>query len=152
MKNRYTTIGPRRAQSGAVLIVGLVMLVVVTVLGISGMNTAALELTMAGNNQFHQEAFQSAETGIDISITQRQYSTAFIAVLPPTPLGGGTYSTEASATFMENSPVPDDAFSMGVDTGSVQAFHFDVLATGRGPSNASSAHNQSFYVVGPGGS
>ena len=106
---------------------------------------------MAGNTQFHQEAFQAADTGIDISIAQRAFNTVEPATLPATPLGDGTYSAEAVNTFMENTPVPDDAFSMGVNTGSVQAFHFDVISIGRGPSNAVSTHSQSFYVVGPGG-
>ena len=148
---RTNTLGSRGDQRGAVLVVGLILLMVITVLGISGMNTATLELTMAGNTQFHQEAFQAADTGIDISIAQRIYSTATPAIVPVTPLDNGTYYTEATSTFMENTAVPDDAFSMGVNTGSVQAFHFDILAVGRGPSNAVSTHNQSFYIVGPGG-
>ncbi len=142
----------RGDQRGTVLVVGLILLMVLTVLGISGMNTATLELAMAGNMQFHQEAFQAAETGIDISIAQRNFSTLGPAILPVTPLGTGTSNyTEAVSTFMENTPVPGTAFSMGVSTGSVQAFHFDVVAVGRGPRNAASTHNQSFYIVGPGG-
>jgi hypothetical protein len=54
-------------------------------------------------------------------------------------------------TFQQNTPVPDRGFSLGVNTGMVQAFHFDVVATGTAPENASSTHNQSFYIVGPGG-
>ena len=146
-----SAIKSREDQRGAVLIVGLVLLMVITVLGVASMNTATLELTMAGNTQFHQEAFQAAETGIDISIAQRQFNTAAPAVLPVTPLDDGSYDTQAVSTFMENTPVPSDAFSMGVNVGSVQAFHFDVVAVGRGPSNAISTHNQSFYVAGPGG-
>jgi hypothetical protein len=43
-------------------------------------------------------------------------------------------------------------FSAGVGTGgTVQAFHFDIVSIGTGPRNARSTHNQSFYVVGPGG-
>ncbi len=144
-------IRPRGDQRGAVLVVGLILLMVLTVLGISSMNTATLELVMAGNTQSHQQAFQAAETGIDISIAQRNFNTAAPAVVPVTNYGGGYYNTEAVSTFMENTPVPNDAFSMGVSTGSVQAFHFDVVAIGRGPGNAVSTHNQSFYIVGPGG-
>jgi hypothetical protein len=124
---------------------------VITVLGISSMHTATLEVTMAGNTQFHQEAFQAADTGIDISIAQRNFTTVAPAILPVTPLDDGSYDTQAVSTFMENTPVPDDAFSMGVNAGSVQAFHFDISAVGRGPSNAVATHNQSFYIVGPGG-
>ena len=164
--NGNNAIGPRSDQRGAVLITGLILLMVLTVLGISGMNTATLELVMAGNTQYHQQAFQAAESGIDMSIAQRNYNTLTPAIVPVTPLGdtittggmggmGGTTTaasyTEAVSTFMENTPVPNDAFSMGVSTGSVQAYHFDVVAVGRGPGNAVSTHNQSFYIVGPGG-
>lgn len=147
------TIASRARQEGAALVVGLVLLLVLTVLGVSGMNTATLELTMASNTQFHQDAFQAAETGIDISIAQRNFTTVAPTILPLTPLGDGSYDTQAVNTFMVNTPVPDLAFSMGegTGTGTVQAFHFDVIAIGRGPRNALSTNNQSFYVVGPGG-
>ncbi|MFL2545857.1 MAG: PilX N-terminal domain-containing pilus assembly protein [Candidatus Rariloculaceae bacterium] len=140
-----------RSQRGAVLLVGLIFLVVLTVLGISGMNTATLELAQASNTQSHQEAFQAAEVGIDLSLSERRYTTLGPAVIPITPVHAGTSYTQASAQFVELTPVPDEAFSMGVQSGSIQAFHFDVVAVGRGPGNAASTHNQSFYVVGPGG-
>jgi type IV pilus assembly protein PilX len=54
----------RHAEHGAALIVGLVLLMVLTVLAISAMRTATLDLTMAGNAQFHENAFQLAESGI----------------------------------------------------------------------------------------
>jgi hypothetical protein len=47
--------------------------------------------------------------------------------------------------------VPDIAFSLGTTGGTVQAFHFDIVSVGRASRNATSTHNQSFYVVGPGG-
>ncbi len=148
----YYALGSRHDQRGAVLVVGLIILMVLTVLGVSSMNTTTLELTMTGNAQFHQEAFQAAESGIDISITRRDFNTITPAVVDQMPLDvGSSYYTEATSTFMENTPVPGAAFSMGVGTGSVQAFHFDVVARGTGPRNASSVHNQSFYIVGPGG-
>lgn len=139
------------AQRGAALVVGLVLMLVLTVLGISGMNTATLELTMANNAESHQDAFQAAETGIDIPIAQRNFTTLAPTVLPVTPLGDGSYNTRSTTSCVTTTPVPDLAFSMGTSTGTVQAFHFDVLAVGRGPRGAVSTHNQSFYVVGPGG-
>ena len=149
---RNYTLGSRHDQRGAVLVAGLIILMVLTVLGVSSINTATLELTMAGNAQFHQEAFQAAETGIDISMARRDFNTLTPAVVDLMPLDvGSSYYTEATSTFMENTPVPGAAFSMGVSTGSVQAFHYDIVARGTGPRNASSVHNQSFYIVGPGG-
>ncbi len=119
------------------------------------MNTATLELTMAGNAQFGQDAFQAAETGIDLVLARRTFSTTPGSpgnIIAPTPLGDGTYTTQAVTTFMDTTDVPDIAFSGGVGTpNTVQAFHFDVQSVGIGPRNARATHNQSFYVVGPGG-
>lgn len=139
---------PRATQTGATLVVGLVLLLVLTVLGVSGMNTATMEVAMAGNAQFQQDAFQMAETGIDLAIATRNYTTVGSTVVDWT--GDPARDRRAEMTFSGNTPVPDLAFSMGVGTGGVQAFHFDVVATGRGSRNATSTHTQSFYIVGPG--
>lgn len=142
-------------QRGAALVVGLILLMVLTVLGVSGMNTSTLELTMASNAQFQQDAFQAAETGIDIAIESRGYSTVPNApgnFIPVTPLGDGTYTTQAVTTFQQTTPVPDLGFSGGEGVqGGIQAFHFDVVSIGIGPRGATSTHNQSFYQIGPGG-
>lgn len=137
-----------RNQAGAALVVGLVLLLVMTVLGVSGMNTATLELTMTSNAQSHQAAFQAAETGVELALEQRNFSTAAATTIAATAVGAGevTVSTE----FQETTPVPDIAFSMGAGSGGVQAFHFISEATGQGPRGASSVHEQHFYVVGPG--
>jgi Tfp pilus assembly protein PilX len=135
----------RRDERGAALVVGLVLLLVLTVLGVSGMNTATLELVMANNTQSQQLAFQAAETGIDLAV------------------GNGTYMTNAPTNFLSGparsqmtcittTPVPDIAFSIGAPSGSAQAYHFDVVAVGTGPRQSTSTHNQSFYIVGPGNS
>ena len=52
-------------QQGAALVVGLVLLVVVTVLAVSGMNTATTELAMGRNDQNYENACQAAETGLE---------------------------------------------------------------------------------------
>ncbi|MBN1238545.1 MAG: hypothetical protein JXB36_08580 [Gammaproteobacteria bacterium] len=144
--------GPRfrSRQGGAALVVSLILLLVMTLLGVSGMNTATLELTMAGNAENQQDAFQAAETGIDIAISQSFFPTGSVGVLPATPVGAG--EVEARTEFRQATPVPDLAFSMGVGVGGgVQAYHFDVTSVGRGPRGATSTHVQSFYVIGPGG-
>lgn len=48
-------------QRGSVLIISLILLLVLTVLGMSGIKTATLEEKMAGNIQNRQLAFQAAE-------------------------------------------------------------------------------------------
>ena len=51
-------------QSGAALVVGLVLLMVLTLLAVSTMRSAALEMLMAGNAQSRENAFRLAEAGI----------------------------------------------------------------------------------------
>lgn len=51
----------RTSQKGAVLIVSLIILVVMTVIGLAGMEITSLEEKMAGNTRDRNIAFQAAE-------------------------------------------------------------------------------------------
>nr|MCU0936636.1 PilX N-terminal domain-containing pilus assembly protein [Gammaproteobacteria bacterium] len=55
---------PARSQRGAVLIVALILLAVLTLLGVTAMSTTSLEEKMAANTQEGTRAFQIAETGL----------------------------------------------------------------------------------------
>ncbi len=138
---RFQT-GLRSAQGGATLVVGLVLLLVLTVLGVSGMNTSTMEVQMAANAQFQQDAFQMTEDAVDIVIGTRNYGTNADAPLDWT--GAPDYDRRALTSYRNNTDVPDAAFS----SGEVAAFHFDIQAVGRGPRNATSNQIQSFYVIG----
>lgn len=52
-------------QDGAVLIVALVLLIVLTMLGISAMESTKLETRMAANTTEYYRAFQTSEAGLD---------------------------------------------------------------------------------------
>ncbi|MCO6413926.1 MAG: hypothetical protein J5I92_14390 [Thiogranum sp.] len=54
----------RSQQHGAALVVSLMMLLVMTLIGITAMNTTVLEEKMAGNSRQRQLAFQSAEAAL----------------------------------------------------------------------------------------
>jgi type IV pilus assembly protein PilX len=130
------------SQRGATLIVGLVLLLVLTVVGVSGMNTATMEINMAASTQFQQDAFQATEDGMDTMLATRDYTTDSARTLEWT---GGTESDRRAETiYRMNTDVPDAAFS----SDEVEAFHFDIRSVGRGARNAQSEHVQSFYVVG----
>ena len=62
-------------QDGAALVTSLVLLVIITVLAISGMNTATTELAMARNDQSYENAFQAAETGLETALAQGRFNT-----------------------------------------------------------------------------
>lgn len=147
MQRHNDTIAPLRQQSGATLIVGLVLLMVLTVLGVSGMNTATMEVRMAGNAQAQHEAFQLAEDAIDEAIGTRDYTTEMPRIIDR---AGDPWARRSVTTWdPRTTPVPDRAFSMAEgDPSAMEAFHFDIIAVGQGPRNANAWHNQSFYVIG----
>ena len=144
----------RNNQQGAALVVGLMLLVVITVLAISGMNTATTELAMARNDQAYEDAFQAAETGIATALSQGQFVTAGSTALAQTI--SSYQSIDTTIQFEDSTLVPDKAFSLGVGSG-ISAYHF--LATSqaayrRDPGNvtdrdSTATHSQAFYVVGP---
>ncbi len=152
---KQTQISSRNSQQGAALVVGLMLLVVITVLAISGMNTATTELALVRNDQAYEDAFQAAETGIETALSQGQFVTT----------GGATTMTQAPSShqniattiqFEDSTMVPDKAFSLGVGSG-IAAYHFQATSQAemlRDPGNttdrdSSAVHTQAFYVVGP---
>lgn len=56
---------PVRRQRGAVLIFCLVFLLILTLMGVSSMESTILEERMAGNMQDYRVAFQAAESALD---------------------------------------------------------------------------------------
>lgn len=59
----------KQSQRGAVLLVALVLLLGVTVVSLSSLNTGLLEMIMAGNEEARIAAFQRAQAGIDAIAT-----------------------------------------------------------------------------------
>jgi len=143
-------------QKGAALVVGLVLLVVVTVLAVSGMNTATTELAMARNDQNYENAFQAAETGLEQALAQGRFNT--LANVNLVQNVNANDSVSSQITFENSTLVPDRAFSLGVGSG-IAAYHFNATATasskregtagGVTDRDAAAVHSQAFYVVGP---
>jgi type IV pilus assembly protein PilX len=137
-------------QRGAALVVGLVLLVVLTILAVSGVFTANMELRMVRNTQSQERAFQAAEVAIEDALANPVLSTsvgfnqATIAV-PNSP--GDTYSYQLQ--FVGESPLGTGMTGYSIGS-AFNSYHFQVDATGNGPDNALAEHTQSFYVVGPG--
>lgn len=148
-------------QRGAALVVGLILLVVVTVLAISGMNTATTELAMARNDQNNENAFQAAETGIERSLAQGSWDTASNVQVGPIDIyGTGHEMVTAIISFQGDTPAlsGDRAFSLGAGSG-ISEYHFSTnsqsqsnrIGGGGGTTDrdASAQHTQGFYVIGP---
>jgi hypothetical protein len=74
-------------QHGAVLIVGLIMLAVMTLLVISMLRTSILELRIGGANQVAQETFANAELAVGnfLNVNNGRFAPGFLALVAPAP-------------------------------------------------------------------
>lgn len=148
--------------------VSLVFLVILTTLGVSVAGTGRLELMMAANTQFGNQAYQAAESGIDsvlrIPINTLLSSTATTNrsyFFNPTTSAGGfdDPSTPATTLFAEQAVttttyeevgnVPGGGYSMSVDD-SIAAHHFAIDSRSQSQRGGRSGHEQGIYIVGPG--
>ncbi len=145
-----------KRQQGAALVVGLMLLVVITVLAVSGMNTATTELALARNDQAYETAFQTAENGLEQALASGTFNTLSATNLTQYVTGDNRQQFSATVQYEDSTLVPDRAFSLGVGSG-ISAYHFQATSQARfdnDPGNAtdrdaSAIHTQAFYVVGP---
>jgi len=145
-------------QSGAALVVGLLLLVVITVLAVSGMSTATTELAMARNDQSYENAFQAAETGLEQALAQNRFDALRPVVLPELKINNHDSVLAEIRPDRDPTIVPDRAFSLGVGSGIV-AYHFVAEANAvsrRSPDtetdrDSKAKHTQAFYIIGPQG-
>jgi Tfp pilus assembly protein PilX len=64
---------PNRKQGGATLLIVLIMLVMLTLIGISAMNTGNINLKAVGNMQARSEALDASQAALDHVISTAQF-------------------------------------------------------------------------------
>jgi type IV pilus assembly protein PilX len=102
---RHPSQAPTR-QAGAVLIVGLVILLVVTMIGISGQNSTVLQERLAGNMRQNNIALQAAEAGLQVGLTYIEQQD-----LPITANDSGTNYVWTSCSVADTKTLNEDASS-----------------------------------------
>jgi hypothetical protein len=124
---------PPHKQQGAVLIVSMVLLVVLTLLGVSVMNMTQLEERMASNMQEVTQAFQSAETGLSQGYADDDVwnpTTDTSEALAPIPSTiGRTDSAGYDVEFITATAPP-----FGFDVSQYQTANFDFRGEGESSS------------------
>lgn len=139
-----------RRQQGAALVIGLILLVVLTILAVSGVFTSTMELRMVRNTQSQEHSFQAAEVAIEDALANPVLSTSAVfnqATIDVPNSPGDQYSYQMQ--FVGQTPLGTGMTGYSIGS-AFQSYHFQVEATGNGPDGAVSNHTQSFYVIGPG--
>lgn len=123
-------------QHGIALLTIMVFLLILTVIGISSMQTSRLQQQMAGNIQWSNIAFQMAETGLISS----DENNAFIADPDPETGATGSYTPDSGdptnidynfkRNFIRFSPLLRQNIEQANDAGSKRKANFKTNSTG----------------------
>lgn len=136
-------------QSGSVLVIGLLMMLVMMVIGVTAVSTSSLEERMASNAQNAMISFQAAETAIQGTAGDVTALIDSMAGTPETRTFNIATGVNSNSTVTYVGPTSLSGFSMG---SSVAGHLFDINGVGQVAAvNAQANHDQGLVRVGPGG-
>lgn len=148
----------RNTQRGAVLVFSLVLLMTLTMLAVSTMRSATLNLTMSTNAQARENAFQLAESGIESTLRQAEAAVIDLdsvascpAVPRPWSAADLPWQTAVSVPALKGSyqvrlcATGKTQGTVGSSMGFTQ-MHYRIESRGRSEQrNAEALHVQGFY-------
>ncbi len=109
---RRRTFRPRTSsQSGAVLVIGLIILVVLTLLGVQGMRTNVAQERMASNMRERNVAFQAAESALRVGESLGPFDSTGVPLADPLNWGAGE-ETDTLVAF-DDGLEADPAYHVG---------------------------------------
>jgi type IV pilus assembly protein PilX len=129
-------------QKGAALAIGLILLLILTLLAVTGMNTSSTELVMAGNEQYRQRAFQAAEAGIEraLPIVYKVPDNCLLKELDDLETKTGD-TVKVTAQDKGDGPAPS---GFGQD---YATYHYEIVSKGASVRNANAQHIQGAFIV-----
>ena len=119
----------RRSEKGTALIVSLLLLLVLTILALSLINTSTFEIGISGNEKTSLEAFYAAEAGIQMALSQLPSMEA----IPRTTIGSDSQYWSGSVTERNNPRRLESlglAFQYGSDVSQFGFRRIGIHATG----------------------
>jgi hypothetical protein len=132
-------------QCGATLVLALLLLGVLALLGVSALQSAALDLTMSGNEQFRARALLAAEAGIAQAVIELRGTAPgdVPAARRAQSLDGMSGDEWSSAVGL----VGDDPTTLAASGGARRGQHYTIESSGRSLRGASVALTAGVLVV-----
>ncbi len=143
--------GYRQTERGAVLVVSLIVLLVVTLLGVAGMNSSLLQERMAANAQNSNRAFQGAESAVgvltntliggDLSALSEAMSAADSTSSSSSySIGGGDQESSFEAEFLGEIIISSgSSMDANESTTLLKGYRFELRGTSAIPATGASA-------------
>ncbi|MBM4339062.1 MAG: hypothetical protein FJ110_05930 [Deltaproteobacteria bacterium] len=113
-------------QKGMALVIALVILLVLTLIGISSINTTIFESKISGNERWGSVAFYAATGGLEVGINKIPDLTVYSGNIGPD-------ATYRSGRITDASPQPSISLGLALKSGYETSFEFkrfQVSATG----------------------
>lgn len=137
----------RARQAGAILVISMIFMVVLTVIGISSLGRTELEERMSINFQEQNRAFQVAETGIaQVLANLGLFSTESGGSHSTGEVGSYGASAQQSISYIDKTQVRRNEKGWGI--GSAQFHHFNINSTGTGNNSAQADVNRGVRIIG----
>jgi hypothetical protein len=110
-------------QKGAVLIIAVVILLILSIIGIYAVGSSTIEIKISGQKKFYDEAFNDAEGGVDYVRGLNPFGGIDSGNGPDnpvnyTPPSGSDFNFSVDVSYLGNSPPP-----IGSGTGQRVGFH-----------------------------
>ncbi len=158
-----------KKQTGAVLLIAMVFLLVITVIGVSAVNSAGVKTQIAGNSIYSMLVYHGAESALEKSASDDDLRNIRDAIDPtkvsPFPVGstdlpdesifeGAKLSSNATIEFLGRSDsCPETrglASSIGIGDAGFDCYFFQINATSRVRStNAVDLHIKGVAIFSP---
>ena len=114
-------------QKGVALVIALIMLIVLTLIGLSSIGTSIFETKISGHDRFASNAFYAAEGGLEVGISRIPDDlTAYSGNIGPD-------ETYRSGRITDSSPQPSQNLGLALKPGYETTWEFkryQVCATG----------------------
>jgi len=144
-RHSSSALARRSHERGAALVIGLILLLLLTLLAVSGMNSASLEFIMAGNEQYRANAFQAAEAGIEQSMALGVFNPDAAQTLNGAPTAADTWAVTITPQ-LGGTPQPA---MWGNSWNSFSTYHFEIQSTGTGVRTSRAINTQGVAIISP---
>lgn len=136
-------------QAGNALPVSLIMLLVLTILGVSGLQMARTQLEMTGYEQFYALALRAAENAIEDALANQVNSDTMPVVTDPALAFGTNIQGQTTRQYLMQGPIPTGGASLA--NNQFAAYHFEINGTGTAAANTQVDVTQGVYIIASGG-
>lgn len=138
----------RSQQRGAALVMALVVLLILTIIGITALNTTSLEAKMANNLQETNRTFTAAESALAKSMktagaTFKSGNTTTSAIAP---IGGVTVSVVTTDLGTKDKPASTPKRGSGFGNG-YDSYNFEQVSTASSTNNAGTVIHQGVSLM-----